>query len=272
MSVQEVARVPFENFGSGGCSGCVGFRYGREFVLTSARAPANGRAGGDQSVAERDDGENGVPAFTRKLSELETQHTAAAPAPAPPEPVRRTTPRRVVPKPNDDQRLDQLRARVNRQEQEIAGAKDQIQQTRTDLQGRLDSTRDELSGSIARTHDDLVALQKRGERNYYEFEADKSEQFQKVGPIRVSLRKVDVKHKKYDLVVMVDDFEIQKKGVNLFEPVWITGLDRPQPLELVVNRVHKDQIAGYLSEPKYKNSELTAASNAQAARESNSQR
>lgn len=216
--------------------------------------------------------ESQLESVTRKLSELETQRAAPAPAPAPPEPVRRTTLRRVAPKPNDDQRLDQLRARVNRQEQEIAGAKDQIQQTRTDLQGRLDSTRDELSGSIARTHDDLVALQKRGERNYYEFEADKSKQFQKVGPIRVSLRKVDVKHKKYDLVVMVDDFEIQKKGVNLFEPVWITGLDRPQPLELVVNRVHKDQIAGYLSEPKYKNSELTAASNAQAARESNSQR
>ena len=200
---------------------------------------------------------------TRKLSELETQRTTQA---APPEPIRRTvrTAHRVPPQPRDDQRLDQLRARLNQQAQEIAGAQDQIQQTRTDLEGRLDSTRDELSGSIARTHDDLVALQKRGERNYYEFEADKSKQFQKIGPIRLSLRKVDVKHKRYDLVVMVDDFEVQKKGVNLFEPVWITLADRAQPVELVVNHVRKDQVSGYLSEPKYKTSDLTATSNAPA--------
>jgi len=217
--------------------------------------------------------ESQLESVTRKLSELEIQRTAAVP----PEPVRKTlgTPRRVAPRRNDDQRLNQLRAQVTRQEQEIAGTKDQIQQTRTDLQGRLDSTRDELSGSIARTHDDLVTLQKRGERNYYEFEADKSKQFQKIGPIRLSLRKVDVKHKRYDLVMMVDDFEIQKKGVNLFEPVWITAVDRPQPLELVVNRIQKDQITGYLSEPKYKTSEITAISNAPAAtgaRDSSSQK
>jgi hypothetical protein len=200
---------------------------------------------------------------SRKLAELQNQQIA----PVPPEPVRNAVrlPRRVARKPAvatrpaDDSRLDQLRARVNEQEQELAGTKDQLQQTRVDLQGRLDSTRDELNGSIARTHDDVVALQKRGERNYYEFDADKSKQFQKVGPIRLSLRKVDVKHKRYDLVLMVDDFEIQKKSVNMFEPVWIMVADRPQPLELVVNRVHKDQVGGYLSEPKYKTSELAAA-------------
>ena len=200
---------------------------------------------------------------SRKLAELQNQRTA----PVLPEPVRSTfrIPRPVATRPAaatrpaDDSRLDQLRARINEQEQEIAGTKDQLQQTRADLRGRLDSTRDELNGSIARTHDDLVALQKRGERNYYEFDADKSKQFQKVGPIRLSLRKADLKHKRYDVVLMVDDFEIQKKGVNLFEPVWVTVADRPQPLELVVSRLHKDQVGGYLSEPKYKTSELAAA-------------
>jgi hypothetical protein len=78
------------------------------------------------------------------------------------------------------------------------------------------------------------------------------------------LRKADLKHKRYDVVLMVDDFEIQKKGVNLFEPVWVTVADRPQPLELVVNRLHKDQVGGYLCEPKYKTSELADANSSTA--------
>jgi hypothetical protein len=40
------------------------------------------------------------------------------------------------------------------------------------------------------------------------------------------------------------------------ETVWINLSDRPQPIELVVNRIAKDRTAGYVSEPKYKKSEL----------------
>src|SRR5262249_55053987 len=38
-----------------------------------------------------------------------------------------------------------------------------------DTQQQLASTRTDLEGSIAHTHDELVVLQKKGERNYYEF-------------------------------------------------------------------------------------------------------
>ena len=49
-----------------------------------------------------------------------------------------------------------------------------------------------------------------------------------------------------------------KKNVNLYEPVWITLEDRPQPVQLVVNHVEKNEIEGYLSEPKYRKSQLLA--------------
>jgi len=49
---------------------------------------------------------------------------------------------------------------------------------------------------------------------------------------------------------------MQKKSINLFEPIWINMDDRPQPVQLVVNQISKDQIQGYISEPKYKKSEL----------------
>jgi hypothetical protein len=62
--------------------------------------------------------------------------------------------------------------------------------------------------------------------------------------------------------MFVDDNQMQKKSVNLYEPVWINIEDRPQPVQLVVNQIGKDQIQGYISEPKYKKSELGDAASA----------
>ncbi len=59
--------------------------------------------------------------------------------------------------------------------------------------------------------------------------------------------------------MLVDDIRLDKKHVNLYEPVWITLADRTQPLELVVNQISKDSVAGYLTEPKYKKSELAVS-------------
>ncbi len=196
---------------------------------------------------------------------------ASAPPPAPAAPVTVEKPSAMPEKPHatagrwmtahraaEDPRWKRMEAQLADQQKELASTREEVEKTRSDLQGNLNSTRDELNGSIARTHDELVALEKRGERNYIEFQLDKSKEFQRVGPISLSLRKVDFKKKHYDLAMMVDDFQLQKRDVNLFEPVWITVSDRPQPVELVVNEIHKDLIKGYISEPKYKKSELAA--------------
>ena len=91
----------------------------------------------------------------------------------------------------------------------------QIESTRQDLA----STRTELQGSIARTHDDLVLLEKKGERSYYEFDLDKASQFQHDGPVGIRLRKANTKHEYADLEMLVDDFKVSKKHVNIYEPV-----------------------------------------------------
>jgi hypothetical protein len=96
-----------------------------------------------------------------------------------------------------------------------------------------------------------VLLQKRGEQDTYVFDLSKSKQFQRVGPLSLSLRKADTKHRNYDLSVMVDDVNLEKKHVNLFEPVWIHLSDRLQPIQVVVNRIDKDQVKGYISVPRY---------------------
>lgn len=132
-----------------------------------------------------------------------------------------------------------------------------IESTRSDLA----SAKTELSGSIARTHDELVVLQRKGERNYYEFDLEKSKQFSHTGPVGIALRKANTKHQFADLQLMVDDANLTKKHVNLFEPVMFYTADGAQPAELVINSITKNHIKGYISEPKYRKSDLAAMSN-----------
>lgn len=140
----------------------------------------------------------------------------------------------------------------------IAQTRDELAKSRDELSGQINSTRADLNGSIAKTHDEVVALRKRGETNIYEFALNKSKQFQKVGSLSLALRGSNPKHKTYDVAMIVEDNQLTKKRVNLYEPIWIRLSDRAQPVELVVNRIDKDRISGYLSEPKYKRSELAS--------------
>jgi hypothetical protein len=163
-----------------------------------------------------------------------------------------------------DKRYKQLQAQLEDQQKQLKDTQDQVAKNRADLEGNINSTRDELNGSIAKTHEELVALAKRGERSYFEFDLSKSKQFQRVGPLTLSLRKADTKHKSYDLEMIVDDNQLSKKKVNLYEPIWIHTENESQPVQIVVNKIDKNEVHGYVSAPKYKPSEL-AASGANAA-------
>ena len=162
--------------------------------------------------------------------------------------------------PPRDPRVDKLQGQLGETQKELASTREDLAKAQQDLDGKIASTRDDLNGSIAKTHDEVAALQRRGELNIYEFKLSKSKELQRVGPLSLSLRGTSTKHKTYDLSLVVDDNALAKKHVNLYEPVWITLSDRPQPVQLVVNRVGKNEIEGYVSEPKYKKSELATSS------------
>lgn len=132
-----------------------------------------------------------------------------------------------------------------------------IESTRQDLA----SARTELTGSIAKTHDELVLLEKKGERNYYEFDLDKTGQFQRQGPVGIRLKKANTKHSYADLELLVDDSKVSKKHVNVFEPVVFYPADEKVPVEIVINSVTKNHIHGYVSAPKYRSEDLQAMAN-----------
>ena len=151
-------------------------------------------------------------------------------------------------------------ARFKKLQSQIDAQSQALDSTRSDL----DNTRTELTGSIARTHDDIVVLQKKGERNYYEFDIQKSKDFKHEGPVSVRLKKANTKSQYADLLLIVDDRNLTQKHVNLYQPVMFYAPDSPLPMEVVINDITKDHIHGYVSAPKYRQSELNVASNADA--------
>jgi len=181
-----------------------------------------------------------------KLADVSAAQNAAAEAANSPA-VKRAAAQRAA---ADAARWKQMQSRLEKQQQQLKETQDNVVKTRSDLEGNLNSTRDDLNGSIARTHDELVALEKRGERNYYEFDLVKTKQFQRSGPVMLSLRKADEKHQHMDLAMIVNDNSLTKKNVNLYEPVWIYDTDST-PMQVVVNKIGKDRVHGYVSAPKY---------------------
>src|ERR1700739_2128756 len=196
--------------------------------------------------------------LTAKVNMLATRNEAQAapPAQSAQQPTQIATGRRPSPahRLREDPRYKKLQSPLDAQGKAIA-------QTRSDLEGDLTSTKTELSGSIAHTHDELVLLQKKGERNYAEFDISKSKEFKREGPLELRLKKANSRHQYADLELMVDDRNLSQKHVNLYQPVMFYTPDSPQPVEVVINDIGKDHIHGYVSAPQYRQSELASMSN-----------
>jgi len=240
----------------------IAFGYGYRQQILAGHLTAQEKV----TNAALDDTQAQVNSLTARLNEMIAAQTAAKDAAAhnaSAKPGAKTAAAKRAAAPGD-KRYKQLQAQLAEQQKQLKETQDLVTQNRSDLENNLNSTRDDLNGSIARTHEELVALARRGERNYFEFELTKSKQFQRFGPLTLSLRKADTKHKNYDLEMIVDDNHLNKKRVNLYEPIWIHTENDSQPVQIVVNRIAKNVVHGYVSAPKYKASELSTVSSTTA--------
>jgi len=132
---------------------------------------------------------------------------------------------------------------------ELAGTKTELDATKTDLQ-RVRGDMGMVSGLVATNSKDIQFLRELGDRNIYEFTVDKKSGMQKVGDVQLALRKADVKRNRFTFDVLADDKTIQKKDKTTNEPVQFYTSKSRQVYEVVVNRVDKDRITGYLATPK----------------------
>ena len=114
----------------------------------------------------------------------------------------------------------------------------------------LKMAKSEMGTLIARNHDEIDQLRRLGERDYVEFTIAGKNKPQKVGNITVELKSVNQKKNQVNLAMTVEDKRFEKKNRALNEPIffYISGTHIPE--EIVVNKVGKDQVSGYVSIPK----------------------
>jgi len=123
----------------------------------------------------------------------------------------------------------------------------------------LNMARSELGTLIARNHDEIDVLRRQGERDYTEFTITGKNQPQKVGNVTVTLKGVNEKHNRSNIVYTIEDKSYEAKNANVNTPLFFYTSGSHQPEELVINKVGKNTISGYLSVPKANVQPATAA-------------
>lgn len=158
----------------------------------------------------------------------------------------------------------QLQQNLEQKHQEVVSQLSDLKQDTssklTQVSGDLEKTGSDLkrvmgdlgvmSGDVATNSKELAMLKELGERNYFEFDLTKTKQPQKVGDIRMLLKKTDPKRNRYTLQVLADDKIVEKKDKTINEPVQLYVSGSRQPYEIVVNEVKKNDVVGYLATPK----------------------
>jgi hypothetical protein len=89
-----------------------------------------------------------------------------------------------------------------------------------------------------------------------EFNLRASLRFTLIGPVRLSLRRLDAKQGAFDLYFFARDSKVRKLHLEMNQPRRIAISDRSGSMELVVARVSADQVQGYISVPNRVNSAL----------------
>jgi chromosome segregation ATPase len=128
----------------------------------------------------------------------------------------------------------------------VVGVKSDLEATRDDLK----MARSEMGTLIARNHDEIDQLRRLGERDYVEFTVTGKNKPQKVGNVTVELKGVNEKRNQYSVAMTVEDKRFEKKNRALNEPILFYTSGTHQAEEVVINKVGRDKISGYLSIPK----------------------
>jgi uncharacterized protein (DUF2141 family) len=128
----------------------------------------------------------------------------------------------------------------------VVGVRTDLDSTQSDLK----MARSELGTLIARNHDEIDQLRRLGERDYVEFTIAGKNKPQKVGNVTVELKGVNEKKGQFSVAMTTEDRSLLKKNRLMNEPIFFYLSGTKIPEELVINKVGKDTVSGYVSIPK----------------------
>jgi hypothetical protein len=133
---------------------------------------------------------------------------------------------------------------------DLEGTKQDLSNTKSEFANALTGTKGELNGAIAKTHDELVALAHKTDRDYFEFTLPNKKAQQKLGTVTLQLEKTDPKRNVFSVFLLFDDKRTERSNKAMNEPVFFYVQGASSALELVVNKLGKDTVSGYMSTPK----------------------
>jgi chromosome segregation ATPase len=128
----------------------------------------------------------------------------------------------------------------------VVGVRTDLDQTQSDLK----MARSELGTLIAKNHDQIDQLRRLGERDYVEFTIAGRNKPQKVANVTVELKHVNQKKNQFSVALTAEDKQLEKKNRSINEPIFFYVNGSRLAEELVINKVSKDKISGYVSIPK----------------------
>ena len=108
---------------------------------------------------------------------------------------------------------------------------------------------DRLDSDLDATSDRLARLSRSLEREKIEFELQEKGGFIKVLDVHLNLRDANARKQRYDLDIYVGRKRIRKKHKYANEPVYFFVEGVEKPYEVVVTRIVRNQVAGYLTVP-----------------------
>jgi hypothetical protein len=128
----------------------------------------------------------------------------------------------------------------------VGGVQTDLNSTKEDLK----MARSEMGTLIARNHDEIDTLRRLGERDYIEFKVDGKNKPVKAGNVTVELKNVNEKNNRFTVAMTVEDKKFEKKNRAMNEPIFFYTQGARYPEEMVINKVGKNVISGYVSVPK----------------------
>ena len=128
----------------------------------------------------------------------------------------------------------------------VVGVRSDLDTTREDLK----MAKSEMGTLIARNHDEIDQLRRLGERDYTEFTITGKNRPQKVANVTLELKGVNEKRNQFNVAMTVEDKLFLKKNRAANEPIFFYTSGTHIPEEVVINKIGKDTISGYVSIPK----------------------
>jgi len=128
----------------------------------------------------------------------------------------------------------------------VVGVRTDLDTTREDLK----MAKSEMGTLIARNHDEIDQLRRLGERDYTEFTITGKNRPQKVANVTLELKGVNEKRNQFNVAMTVEDKLFLKKNRAANEPIFFYTTGTHIPEEVVINKIGKDTISGYVSIPK----------------------